>query len=189
MNNYISESPDGFTWVQSDGGPLLFLESALLPSWNGGRNLNPEAAKSDYDPDAESDYKWACAVEGYLGLISIGAGTGLVIGGDPDMTAWWPLNDHHELAGVLVRWVYADSDAHVTQALQQIPQDIWQPSNITFKVSSDTLCLFDSACPGESVTKDNSLIIRVPVGSYSLSTAQYRPNPRIHLCLHGFMII
>ena len=43
------------------------------------------------DPnDPATDYDRACDVNYYLGLIEIGAGKGLVLGGEPLSTAWWP---------------------------------------------------------------------------------------------------
>ena len=70
-------SGDGLLWFQSNGGPLLVLDQLWLPAWSGYPN-------SDLPFDApKTDYARACAVEDVLGLLTVGDGTGLVLGDEP----------------------------------------------------------------------------------------------------------
>jgi len=76
-----------------------------------------------------TDYDRACDVEGYLGLLDIGAGHGLVLGDDPNATAWQAYansGDGEEVVGgILIRWVYANSEADVMAAIDNLPESAW----------------------------------------------------------------
>lgn len=174
-------------WIQSNGGPLLLLNRQLLPWWNGVRSSANPTESYAYDPHSDCDYNRACAVGGYLGLIEVGGGTGLVLGDEPDMTTWWPPSSNGETDGMLVRWGCADSETDVLQALASVPRKVWEPTEITFKVGVEPLCLFDSAYAGDDVKEDKSLLINLQPGSYSISIGHYRLDERTELLLHGFI--
>src|SRR5688572_8042554 len=86
-----------FEWVSCDGGPHLLLPTELVDAWEGtqppsdGRVVSARFRYS-MDPRATAtDYDLACDVEGVLALIPVGAGQGLVLGGEVPMSTWLPL--------------------------------------------------------------------------------------------------
>ena len=184
----MPEKRGKLTWLDIDGGPLLLLSEALLPFWegsdppSGGRTA--EATFRWGDPDAvATDYDRACDVDDYLGLVDVDGGKGLVLGDEPMSTAWFPRgDDEHE--GMLVRWVYADNESSVLSALSQVPDDIWEPTRLTFPVASEPLHLFGAAYPGTEAREKSML--RLAPGDYSIATAQYKPDDRTFLVLHRF---
>jgi hypothetical protein len=80
-------------WMQSNAGPLLLVPGEHLPSWEGvappadGRHIEAQFRWNRRDAPA-TDYDRACDVTGYLGLLSIGTGHGLVLGDELHATAW-----------------------------------------------------------------------------------------------------
>jgi hypothetical protein len=62
------------TWVTSAGGPLILIPESACHLWGG--------APRTY-PDEEGDYGRACDVDGYVGLIDVGAAQALVLGDMP----------------------------------------------------------------------------------------------------------
>jgi hypothetical protein len=84
-------------WVQSAGGPLIAVLKYELNNWAG---------VGDNDGPVEwGDYGRACATEGYIGLITVGAQQALVLGDEPAMTTY--LTTEH----LFVRWAAADTEA------------------------------------------------------------------------------
>src|SRR5438270_663817 len=91
----MPDKSGALTWMDTELGPLLLVPGEHLSSWEGidppsaGRHV--EAKFRSHDPnDPATDYDRACDIKDYLGLIEIGAGKGLVLGGEPLSTAWWP---------------------------------------------------------------------------------------------------
>jgi hypothetical protein len=172
-------------WVESNGGPLLLLASELLPFWSGVRP--PGVPESDtgwqYDENTDCDYNRVCRISGYLGLVNVGDGEGLVLGGEPLSTAWC------SSANSLVRWIYADSDADVLKALTTLHDALWEPTNLIFKVASSPLYLFNSAYPGNEIQQQSPEPLKVALtpGEYSLFIADYKPDEDTALLLHRFV--
>lgn len=69
------------TWVTSAGGPLILIPESACHHWGG--------APRTY-PDDEGDYGRACEVDGYVGLIDVGAAQALVLGDMPARTTFLP---------------------------------------------------------------------------------------------------
>lgn len=173
-------------WATSNGGPLLLLSAEYLPDWAGVTVEDPFDRPRDpagnLIPD---DYERACAVaetSGYLGLIAVGSGQGLVLGDEPMQTAWWPLST---LEGILVRWQCADSEAQVVEYLQRIAHQSWEPTGIALTVASQPLYLFDSACSGSEAEEMPHLVIALDAGEYATETGfTPRDMQRLELVLH-----
>jgi len=72
-------------WMQSNGGPLLLVPGEHLLSWegtelpSGGRQIDAQFRWGGQNAPV-TDYDRACDVQGWLGLLDIGAGHGLVLG-------------------------------------------------------------------------------------------------------------
>lgn len=173
-------------WVTSNGGPLILLPENLLSYWegtdppNGGRTIE---ANFRWDPTGPAtDYDRACDIADYIGLIEVGPGHALILGDMPMPTNWWPLPTTE--GGILVRWMFADNDHNVIQAVQNLSIGSFQPAELTFSVTCPTLVLFDSAFPGVDKDCGATLTITLKEGVYGISTLHYTPDQETSLVLH-----
>jgi hypothetical protein len=167
-----------FQWIDSGGGPLLLLEEHLLGYWKGFNF-------SKQHPDFVTDYDFACEIDDYLGVIEVGPGYGLVLGGEPMSTAWLPFSDTKN--GLLIRWMFAENENAVTNAVNDLQSVTWQKTGIEIDFSGDRLILFDSACAGSQVGE--KLEIKISEGRYSAETAHHQPNKETSLILHRFSLL
>lgn len=191
----------GWTWLASDGGPLLLVPGEYLSAWegvglpSGGRVIQAHFRWAGPDKPA-TDYDRACDVEGYLGQLEIGGGSGLVLGDQPAMTAWWPVTKNHstapDIVGYLVRWIAADSEEEMRAAAIAADQDKtvqWQNTGLSIRVSNQPIYLLDSAAPSSWLEDDDFLTIDLEPGVYEVATADHVPNPRTSMVLHRFSAI
>ncbi|MEW6736292.1 MAG: Imm21 family immunity protein [Acidobacteriota bacterium] len=96
LSHYIHKtvnSNDTLHWITSAGGSLILLSQHLLKQWMGCFLLSKDVSNliSPYDislpestfagEETETDYDRACAVEGYLGIIKVANGEGLILAG------------------------------------------------------------------------------------------------------------
>lgn len=181
-------------WMASNGGPLLLVPGEHLASWGGidpprdGRRI--EAKFRCFPDDLATDYDRACDVEGYLGLLDIGAGQGLVLGDEPCRTAWLESMARHDgdedsvLGGMLVRWVYGNSEAEALATIDHVPQSAWRDDDLVLTVGKEPLYLLDAAYNPDDLQGDDHMTIRLPAGMYSIATAEYEPDAHTNLILH-----
>lgn len=161
-------------WLEPAGGPLILLEEDLVPCWRG------------YLPVSDStvtDYERACEVSDYLGTVDVGSRSGVVFGDQPYSTTWWHSRELD--SGLIVRWVCAENEASVVQALIDLSNRDWERTAVEFEVTTGRLLLFDSAAPGDAI--DASISIELPKGRYVAETLQYDPNKDTSLLLHRFV--
>lgn len=180
-------------WLESNGGPLLLVPGEQLPSWEGteppsdGRQIDAQFRWNGEDAPA-SDYDRACDINGWLGLLDVGAGHAIVLGGEPLGTAWQASAGASEsgvnTCGILIRWVHANSESDVIEALEHVPETVWQDTGLLLSVGREPLCLLDAAYPGSELEGDDHLTIQLPPGKYSIATAEYEPDSHTHLLLH-----
>lgn len=162
------------SWISSAGGPLLLLPESLVGHWRGSFSASEENSQS------QTDYDRACSVEGYVGVINVNAGQGLVLGDEPMQTSWLPLSE--QLGGVLVRWQWAPDEKHVNEAMTDLSRLAWEPPTHTFRVSDKVLLLFDAACSGND--PGDALNIDLLPGQYSIESTHYEPDEETSLILH-----
>ncbi|MFL5576192.1 MAG: Imm21 family immunity protein [Gemmatimonadaceae bacterium] len=169
-------------WISTGGGPLLLLQTDLLPQWEGAELSERQiAASSRWIPEGPAtDYDRACDV-GELGFVSVGSGQGLVMGDEPLPTAWWPLP--REGGGLFVRWVYADDDAAVARALESVSTARFDATGLVFPVRQSDLVLFDSAMPGYDIRTAHQTVVMWP-GWYTVESARMSPDPHTSVVLH-----
>lgn len=178
-------------WIYSHGGPLMLLPAKHLPAWEGihppGDGRSIQATFRWAGPGTlATDYDRATDIDGYLGVLKVGRGDGLVLGDEPMMTAWRP--DASQEGGLLVRWVFAESEASVIDSLRRLPEDIWQPTEIVFSIDSAPLYLFDAAVAEDPPANDDEgggyLVIDLLPGRYAVVTGLYAPDAKTSLVLH-----
>jgi hypothetical protein len=180
-------------WIQSNGGPLLLVPGEIVLSWEGiappadGRHIEAQFRWHGQDSPA-TDYDRACDVKEYVGLLSIGTGHGLVLGDEPHSTAWQASatsgESDDDTCGVLIRWVYANSEAEVMEALKHVPETAWRADGLLLSVCRELLYLLDAAYAGRELKGDNHVTIHLPPGRYSIATAEYEPDSQMSLLLH-----
>lgn len=191
---------DELRWVASRGGPLLLMPGELLPSWGGikpppdGRSITATFRWGSPD-DPASDYDRACDVDGYLGLIDVGDGQGLILGGEPDVTAWHAFaasgDGNGTDGGIVIRCEYtdSDSDADIIADVVQIPVSAWIDDELVLHVGREPLYLLDAADDLSSLESNNYLTMHLPAGSYSLASTQFEQTGHTRLLLHRLLRI
>jgi Immunity protein 21 len=178
------------TWVNSLGGPLIVIPAEIAHHWRGIETTLPATGDPATIRDAvlkSSDYSRACSVDGYLGVLEVGPGECLVLGDDPMQTAILPTID----GGLIVRWMYAESEEELLRAVRPVPEDVWEQTPHRLLVGSGGLLVFDSVYSGDDLPSTcgegaNVSWIKVPVqmGTYEVDTADYQPNDSTRLILH-----
>ena len=174
-------------WIESAGGPLLLLSEQSFGNWGGVLALaSGPAAHASYIPGGKpSVYDRACSVEWYIGLIEIGAEQGVVLGGEPLRTAWLPVRG--KSGGIIVRWVFGESESEFLGWLEKIPEAIFR-SDGTLVVKEPKLFLFDAAVAGRNVKKrpEEYLSIELEPGTYEITTAVCQPDAWTSMVVHRF---
>ncbi|MFC4516339.1 MULTISPECIES: Imm21 family immunity protein [Streptomyces] len=127
-------------WVRSMGGPLIVVPASAVDQWGGCTEGGIIVGGSD-DPD---DYDRACDVEGWAGVIDVGASaSGLVLADEPAMTCY--LSERN----VFVRWLAAHSDAELLEASKVVlddPATDWEDCGVW--ETDGSAVLLDSAVAG-----------------------------------------
>ncbi|MBM0278988.1 Imm21 family immunity protein [Micromonospora tarensis] len=155
------------SWVDSGGGPLIVVPSAVLAEWRG--------ATTD-DPDDWGDYERACRIDGYVGTLDVGAGQALVLADEPATTTYLP--DRR----VFVRWLYANSEADVIRLLPQaIAIADWADAGTW--TTTGPARLFDSGYAGDGPEPPTHLTVEVAAGTYLIRTAHVEPDKHTALML------
>jgi hypothetical protein len=181
-------------WMEGNGGPLLLVPGEYLPSWGGidpprdGRHIGAKFRSFRGRP--VSDYNRACDVEERLGLLDIGAGQGLVLGGDDCGTTWLAStaagdgDARGDAGGMLVRWVYGNGKLDAIATLERVPESAWRDDGLVLTVGHEPLYLSDAAYNLDDLHGDDHLTIHLARGRYAIVTAEYEPDAHISLILH-----
>jgi hypothetical protein len=143
------------TWVETAGGPLIAVPKSELDHWAG-------ADDNDGPVETWGDYGRACAVEGYIGLVTVGTQQALVLGDEPAMTTYLATER------LFLRWAAADSEADLVAAAKRAlagPPDWDDDEDLIWEVR-EAVVLFDSAFPGAESGPDDLLMIDLAPGLY-----------------------
>ncbi len=164
----------------NDGGPLLALPRELLPYWHGiHRSAHSNAADTESESFAGTDYDRACATNAMIAVITIGPGTGIVLGAD-DLAhgVRWARVPPRETT-ILVIPVYSAADYRdvLAHQLRTIDDRGWRLVYPSFHVSSGDMLLMHAAdCgseiiereSGEYATGGEAIPWRTGAGTYAL---------------------
>ncbi|MGI5490200.1 Imm21 family immunity protein [Microtetraspora malaysiensis] len=143
------------TWVETAGGPLIVVPKSELDHWAGGDY-------NDGPVETWGDYGRACAVEGYIGLVTVGAQQALVLGDEPAMTTYLTTER------LFLRWAAAYSEAELVSAGRRAlaGQLDWDDDEDLNWEVREQVVLFDSAISGADLESDERLIIDLEPGLY-----------------------
>jgi frataxin-like iron-binding protein CyaY len=164
-------------WVNSAGGPFLFLDEVLLSNWHGSAGGHAE----------QSDYERACLADDLIVPINIGNGFGVVLNDEPLQTAWLPSEKQGQ--SFLTRWRHAKSEITVIRHLEQIPEAIFDQEGVSFTVPCGRCILFDSALPGPDFRKGEFLELMLEPGDYEIRTGFFEPDSETSLIIHRLSIL
>ena len=131
-------------FVESEGGPLIFMPERVLKEWRGIET---------------KDYDRACGVRGAVGPLSVGSATAIVLT-TPDSTAAC----QHDKDLLLLRWVGADHAAALLAAATGPGK--YKKTKTTIESKGETWVLFDSGDDGQKLKKSSGSRIELPKGRY-----------------------
>lgn len=156
---------DSLCWVESAGGPLLVAPRSELTHWGGSTD-------DDGPVETWGDYGRACTVEGYIGLVGIGAHQALVLGDEPAPTTYLPDEK------LFLRWAAANSERElVVAAKRAVHGDIQWDADEDFAWDvHEPLVLFDAALPGMEMEPGNHLAVDLEPGRYRVRAASVTDN-------------
>jgi hypothetical protein len=173
-------------WI-SCNSPLLLVAKDHLRAWEGSdvpAECRRIQAQFRWNPDGPAtDYDRACDVDDYVGVIDVGSGKAIVLGDEPLMTTWLPLTD----GGLLVRWVYADSEDALLVAAHSLPNDAYEDSGLSFLVGASPLVLL-AACESSEDKIYPRIEFEIPPGRYRILTSQYEADAGTSLICHRLQV-
>ncbi|MEU7829719.1 Imm21 family immunity protein [Nonomuraea sp. NPDC049129] len=173
MNNHAAKVRPSVlhAWVSTAGGPLIAVPKSKLNSWAG-------VDDNDGPVETWGDYGRACAVEGYIGLVTVGTQQALVLGDEPAMTTYLPAER------LFLRWAAANSETELVEAAKRAlaVEPAWDDDEDLNWEVREAVVLFDSAIPGAELEPDERLIIDLEPGRYRVR-ATYTENEDYRMIL------
>ena len=160
----------------------MVLEDRLLPYWEGsdepsdGRIVE---AEHRWGLEIATDYDRACDCSEWIGCISVKDGAALVLGGDDAAATWRPLKNLSE--GILVRWIYADSEDEILEAALELTNSRVADEYIEFDINSSPLVLFAATEIGNDPIYPR-LNFSLAVGRYGIFTSHRDDNQMGIIC-------
>ncbi len=114
--------------------------------------------------DDEGDYRRACDVDGYIGLVDVGPAKALVLGDQPAITTFLPASD------LFVRWIAASSEAEVLDVATEAVGSARWDEELTWDIDGPVI-LFDSVVGHDDLATEEHLRIDIPPGCYTVRAA------------------
>lgn len=189
-------------WIGSDG-PIIVIPQAFADSWYGMHRPVEEDEEVDEaeivemadgqlavvcdevdTDDPASHYDEACAaLDGVPGaLVEVGEFVAVALQTAGHQVCWWPLPD----GGVVVKIVFAESEAAAEQALSDVPFDDldWEPVD-EWELEEPDAYLLPATDTLEDV-QEETLSLDLAAATYDLSCARWDPDESISLQLFRF---
>ena len=167
--------------ILSGGGPLILVRDGLLPSWGGIENIGglQSQERNCFEAGRPCDYDRACAVEGWIGEVSISDGSAVVFSGDQLSLGIRQVGPSSLL--VVRPWCHEENlDEQVSALLASSPPF---EADFEFAVMHRPLTVFDSANPGFEIFPP-LLRTSLEPGRYVVSTYAHRWDGPSGITLH-----
>lgn len=161
-------------WISSCGGPYILATKRTSLTWLGSQGVSVSSGGS-----CANDYERACGIKDYAGTIVGNPHEILVLGDLPNEMTWISRSSND---GLLVKWVGADSDQQVLDALQSLDFETFKVLPFYFEIAESELCLFDSVWRFGDIA-ENHLEVFLEPGRYAVSVLNYEPNEQVWLHL------
>ena len=120
-------------WINTTGGPHLVVPQKHAGHWEGvsepshGRVVRAERRSDTTNPATDCDR--ACDVSGWLGIVRVGRGRGVVLNDMPLSTAYFPWQGRH----FILRWHYAPSEAALLAFFRSVVGGLTSEAEIAFR--------------------------------------------------------
>ena len=155
-------------WVNTTGGPHLVVpekhaahrEGVGLPS--RGRVVEAESRWDATGP--ATDYDRACDVAGWLGVVRVGRGRGVVLADDPGTAAYHPWQGRHWV----VKWVFAPSEMSFLAHFESVAACLKPEAAVSVRHPGGRLVLMDASDTPRSWLGEHSEFT-LPAGLYSVT--------------------
>jgi hypothetical protein len=167
--------------IQSNGGPLLMLERALLPYWGGMDNIGGVRPQSVHGGPL-TDYDRACNIRDWIAPLKVLNGTGIVFWGD-DLGLGLERESDTVFFAVRIYYVIDNLEDHIDSAREN-PNCFKKDFDIF--LSSSKVTVFDSVATGFEVRRSYLEIDIVP-GLYEVLTYEQK-TPDAEIVFHKFQL-
>lgn len=169
------------TWITGDGGPIILMEEALLPFWEGSNepsNGRIVEAEFRWGLDVATDYDRACDINNWAGVVDVADGFALVLGTSGDTATWVP-----DLVseGALVEWVCADSENELLEEARNFAEAAVFEEVLKFDIRSSPLVLFMAVEHGSQPIYGRLAFDIVP-GKYSVKSGMRKTEKTSVIC-------
>jgi hypothetical protein len=125
-------------------------------------------ARHRFDPTGPAtDYDRACDVTGWLGVISVGRGRGVVLADMPMSAAYYSWQGRH----FILRWHYAPSEAALLAFFRSAAGGLASEAEVEFRHPGGRLVLCDSSDTPPNWLGEHAEF-ELPAGPYRVTTAQ-----------------
>ena len=154
---------DQFSWIMSEGGALICVESDLATSWGGVFRLSvtKQGSKTDYDRACEGLPK-------VLTTVPLAQGAALLFH-EPFDTSFWRRPTDGKVFVIQIE--ACDIDTGIDMIMDSLDEGIFQnPIDVTFfEFSRGGLTMFDAAEDGRALNK-KTLEIEIEPGRYMIKS-------------------
>ena len=167
-----------FSWIMSEGGPLICLEEASAASWGGVQRLSVKK------PGAATDYDRACdGLRKWLTSAPLEDGAALFFQGPFDTSFWQRAQDGKLF---VVRIEACEIDTNFEAVMNDLDETMFESpiENLSFTFKQSDLIMFDSAEEGNEVNK-KSVRQKIGPGTYNIITSYYETE-QLSLLFHRF---
>jgi Immunity protein 21 len=158
-------------WINTTGGPHLVVPEKHAAHWEGvsepshGRGVQ---SKHRFDKTGPAtDYDRACDVTGWLGVIRVGRGRGVVLADMPMSAAYYPWQRRH----FILRWHYAPSEAALLAFFRSTVGGLVPEAEVRFRHPGGRLVLLDSSDTPKDWLGEHSAF-ELPAGFYRVTAAR-----------------
>jgi hypothetical protein len=143
------------TWINTAGGPHLLVAEKHAAHWKGvAEPSNVRAVQ-------------ACDNSGWLGVIRVGRGRGVVLTGDVNAAAHYEWQGRH----FILRWVYAPSESALLARFREVVAGLAVVEEVSLRHPGGNLFLMDAYDTPQSWLGEHAAF-ELPGGLYRVTAVE-----------------